>query len=394
MSKFHSHIASASKIISTYVAGKPLSIHIKNFFASDKKFGSRDRRSISSLCYYYFRTGHAFGSNRIEEKILKGLFLCENKSNELLHYLRPDLDEKISLSSDDKLSFLNIKETDIFPFANELGENIDRHFFSLSFLLQPAIYLRARTGRKNKVVDKLTQAAAHFELLTGDCIKLADNIAVDKIITLNKDAVVQDMNSQKVLNCLDAMSGLLSAEKKITAWDCCAASGGKSILLFDKLNGNVRLTVSDIRENILFNLRKRLGQAGINIANSFIADLSVRSGLSADEKFSVIICDAPCTGSGTWSRTPEQLLFFKENTISEYAAMQRDILSNTIPHLKEQGIFFYITCSVFKKENEEVVEFIHKKFPLLQLIQSQYLKGYENAADTMFVAVFSKTTMA
>jgi len=394
MSRFHSHITSASKIIGTYVAGKPLSIHIKNFFASDKKFGSRDRRSISSLCYYYFRTGLPFKQAGAEEKILAGLFLCENKHNELLHYFRPDLNEKISISTDEKLSFLNIKETDIFPFTDELGEGIDKHFFSLSFLLQPAIYLRTRAGRKNIVVDKLTHAAADFELLSGDCIKLANSIAIDKIIALNKDAVVQDMNSQKVLDYLDAMPGFSSTEKKITAWDCCAASGGKSILLFDKLKGNIRLTVSDIRENILINLRKRLGQAAINIANSFITDLSVKSGLAATERFSVIICDVPCTGSGTWSRTPEQLFFFDRKKISEYADLQKKIVANAVPHLEENGLFFYITCSAFKKENEEVVEFINKKFPSMQLMNAHYLKGYEDSADTMFVAVFRRSSMA
>ncbi len=97
MSKFHSYISSASKIINTYSPGKPLAIHLRSFFAADKKFGSKDRRMISSLCYYYYRGGKAFNGNSIEDKILSGLFLCEQINNELLQQLKPELNEKIDI---------------------------------------------------------------------------------------------------------------------------------------------------------------------------------------------------------------------------------------------------------------------------------------------------------
>lgn len=388
MSKFHSYIASASKIINTYSTGKPLAIHIKAFFAADKKFGSRDRRTIASLCYCYYRTGRAFNKNSVEEKILYGLFLCENKSNELLRSFRPDLDEKTSWSPEEKLLLLQTNETAIFPGSVELGNSIDKHLFSLSFLVQPQIFLRVRPGKKQIVLQKLTNAAVSFKLVADDCIQLGNHVAADKILKLNKEAVVQDINSQKVLNYLDSDDAFLHADKKLTAWDCCAASGGKSILLFDKLKGNVQLTVSDIRNTILMNLGKRFEQAGIPIHSSLLADLSVAPGLPAAEKFSIIICDVPCTGSGTWSRSPEQLYYFDKKQLNAYAERQRKIVSNTIPYLITGGLFFYITCSVFQKENEGVVEFIRGNTGL-HLLQMQYLKGYENGADTMFVAVFS-----
>ena len=389
MSKFHSYISSAEKLISTCVSGKPLSLHVKSFFAADKKYGSRDRRMISSLCYNYFRTGRAFEKLGTVEKILLGLFLCENKSNELLQFFRPDLNEKITLPVVEKITITGIKELDIFPFENELGAAIEMMPFSGSFLEQPQLYLRIRPGRKKTVFDKLNEAAVEFQLPDDDCIKLANNVAADKILKLNKEVVVQDMNSQKVLDWLINNPGQFSATDKIAAWDCCAASGGKSILLIDKLKSNsIQLTVSDIRENILKNLIVRLQQAGVNINRKFVSDISIASGLPAEEKFSVIVCDAPCTGSGTWSRSPEQLYFFNEKMISEYAERQQKIVSNVLPHLKPGGLFFYITCSVFKKENEEMVRFIKTKNASLQLQQAEYLKGYEMQADTMFVAVF------
>ena len=157
----------------------------------------------------------------------------------------------------------------------------------------------------------------------------------------------------------------------------------------DILDGQIELTVSDIRESILSNLKQRLETAGIKNYHSFIADLTIADCELPVAHCPLIICDAPCTGSGTWSRTPEQLYFLKRKTIDVYVAMQQQIVSNVIPHLQQGGTFIYITCSVFKNENEDMVNFIKEKFHL-QLLQMELLKGYDKKADSMFTAVFKK----
>ena len=78
-----------------------------------------------------------------------------------------------------------------------------------------------------------------------------------------------------------------------------------------------------------------------------------------------------------------------EKMISGYVDKQKKIVNNVIPHLQKDGLFIYITCSVFKKENEEMVNYIKEKFHL-QLLQMELLKGYDKKADSMFTAVFIK----
>ncbi|HEY1201479.1 MAG TPA: Fmu (Sun) domain-containing protein, partial [Niastella sp.] len=171
-------------------------------------------------------------------------------------------------------------------------------------------------------------------------------------------------------------------------WDACAASGGKSILAFDTFK-QPHLTVSDIRQSILINLEKRFATAGIKNYNSFVGDLSASTFNIRNSAFDIIITDVPCSGSGTWSRTPEQLYYFEPQQINKYSALQKNIVSNAIPYLKPGGFLLYCTCSVFKKENEEVVDFIQQQHSL-QLKQLTLFTGYTMKADTLFGAVFQK----
>ena len=401
--RYQSYLNTAAKIIGSYKGETPLSIFLKNFFAADKKYGSRDRKQIAALCYHYYRLGKALTDMPVEERIITAAFLCENANSDFVAFHRPEWNEKVHLALAEKISFLNIKlsPTEIFPWTTALSEGIDAELFSLSFLYQPDLFIRIRPGKKKSVLEKLTSAGLPFSEIQEDCITLPNGTAVDRVLELDKEAVVQDASSQQVLNFFKKAT----SNKEITvgswqlakspeqhsksAWDCCAASGGKSILLFDILDGNIDLTVSDIRESIISNLKKRFTIAGINRYKSFISDLSTAHCPLPTANCQLLLCDAPCTGSGTWSRTPEQLYFFKEEQIGEYAARQKQIVSNAIPALGVDGLFVYITCSVFKQENEEVVEWIRSTYKM-ELLQMEVLKGYDKKADSMFVALLRR----
>jgi len=380
----HSYINTTKRIIDEYDGSVPLSYFLKQFFKEEKKFGSTDRKQIAHACYCYYRLGKAFSDLQIDERILLGLFLCSHAENIFLRELKTEWNERVKDSIDKKISYLDAdKEIEkIFPFSIELNENLKQKEFYLSFLIQPDLFLRIRPGKKVLVIRQLKEAGVEFEIIGDDCIRLANQTRIDEILHLDADAVVQDLNSQKVMQSLQ---NVLSPKNNISAWDCCAASGGKSILLHDKFL-NAEITVSDVRESILINLKKRFRHAEIHQYSSFIVDLSADN-IVLKNKFDLVICDAPCSGSGTWSRTPEQLYFFQKDKIDHYSTLQKKIAMNAAAQLKNEGHFLYITCSVFEKENEEVVEFIQKQTSL-QLIKMEYLEGHDKKADTLFTALF------
>ena len=278
----------------------------------------------------------------------------------------------------------------VFPWKDELSEGIDHEKFCVSFLVQPDLFLRLRPGREKLVTQKLKDAKIDFKVISENCIALPNSSKINEIIELDNEAVVQDENSQRTGELIksEMVSHIpIAIGTEISVWDCCAGSGGKSIMAFD-IDPKIELTVSDKRESILANLKKRFNNAGIRNYKSFIVDLSQNKPEIKNIKPEIIIADVPCSGSGTWSRTPEQLYFFEDKKIEEYSALQKKIVSSAIPQLQRGGSFIYMTCSVFKKENEEVVEFIKEKFGL-QLKEMEVLEGYDKKADSMFVAVLS-----
>jgi 16S rRNA (cytosine967-C5)-methyltransferase len=381
--KFDNQLRYAVNIINAFKGEMPLHNWLKNFFRENKQMGSKDRKQVSELVYCYYRLGKNLSEINIEEKILTGLFLCNNSNNELLNYFKPDWNNNINNSLEKKLSIINypLLIQNIFPWKEQLSEEINHQKFSESFLIQPDLFIRIRPGYEKAVKQKLDNAEIKFKQINNSCIALNNATKIDEVININKEVVVQDYSSQQIEKFLPTANRQL-----LTVWDCCAASGGKSLMLYD-INPNIDLTVTDIRESILINLKKRFSEAGIKNYKSYTEDLSSAIHHPPTKKYDLIIADVPCSGSGTWSRTPEALCFFEEKEIEHYTQLQKKIISNIIPQLKKGGNLVYITCSVFKKENEEMVDFISQNFHL-QLEKMELIKGYETKADAMFAARF------
>lgn len=383
MSRYHSYLNSAKAILNEYRGDEPFSSFLKKHFSANKKFGSKDRKQVSHLCYCYFRLGKAVLNLPAKERILAGLFLCSTLDNEILAALKPEWNEKVNDNVESKLQTVGIGSTASFPWEDELSSGIDHTAFSLSFLTQPDLFLRLRPGKEDMVKRILKNAGIPFTALQGQCLALPNAAKVDNVLELDSDAVVQDYSSQLTGTFLK--SKIKNQKPEISVWDCCAASGGKSIMVKDLL-GKIDLAVSDIRESILSNLKKRFASAGIESYKAFVTDLSIQTSNLNLQTFDLIICDAPCTGSGTWSRTPEQLYYFDIAEINRYASLQKRIASNASKNLIPGGYFLYITCSVFKKENEEVVDCLLQNNSL-NLISMKTIDGYSHRADSMFVAL-------
>ncbi len=441
--KFDNQLRYAATVISAYKGGIPLHVWLKDFFRAHKQMGSRDRKLLSSLVFSYYRLGHAWdpappgtappksaspetGSPETgspEEKILLAFFLCRNSPHELLAYFRPSWNEQVSLPVKDKIALCRRQSVPghglcpdpgrIFPWPEELTAGVDPDEYGLSFLQQPDLFLRIRPGHEQAVLHILDKQEAGFEFIPPATVRLPNGTKTEAWFTPDKEIVIQDYSSQRTapflaitpspaapnqagspsVRPIAASVQTAASPRRPAVWDACAASGGKSLLAWD-LDPSIELTVSDTRKSILHNLRDRFKVAGIKNYRSFIADLSLpaSANLMQDARipvggYDLVIADVPCSGSGTWGRTPEELYFFDKSRIRTYRELQRKILLNLLPAVSRDGHFVYITCSVFREENEGQVGFITAN-SALRLEKMDWLKGYDRHADTLFIARF------
>ena len=385
--KFDNQLRHATRIIDTYKGEQPLNVWLKEFYRANKQMGSRDRKELSTLVYSFYRLGHSLKKTPIPDRLLAALFICIDKSNELLQHFHPVWNEKITLPVREKIAFFQTQPggsafnlTDIFPWKEELSEGIDHEQFCLSFLSQPDLFARIRPGYLQTVLQKL--GTVQYELIPPSTIRLPNGFRIEGHFTPDREVVIQDYSSQKIAESLTL------PRSPEFFWDTCAASGGKSILAHD-LYPNLHITASDIRASILKNLRTRFAAAGIHRYMTFLADLSTQPPPASAAGADLILADVPCTGSGTWSRTPEALYFFDSRKIIPYQDRQCRIISNIAPHLSPDATLVYCTCSVFKKENEEMTEWIRTGFDL-QPDRSNTIIGYPAHADTLFAARFHR----
>jgi len=371
------------RILGSYPAETPLSKFLPGFYRQNKQMGSNDRRVANRLMYNYFRLGKALYNTPTEDRLVVAEFLCNSQTNSFLQHFKPewalcigfDIDEKLKLV---KTAYPDFKLTDVFPWSAELSEGIDKQAFLKSFFVQPDLFIRVRKGFEQNVKSVLTKETITFKDEGNGCFSLPNGTRLETLFPQQNFFEVQDLSSQQTAN-------YFKPEKWDAWWDACAASGGKSLLLHE-LEPNLKLVVSDIRESILANLDERFQQAGLIKYQRKILDLTQNVDPELHNyEFDGIILDAPCSGSGTWGRTPEMISQFEPQKISFFQKLQQSIARNVVKYLKPGKPLIYITCSAFKAENEANVDFLVKEVGL-KLEQQSVLKGYENKADTMFVA--------
>ena len=382
-SRFEQQLKTFLRILNTYPGDVPLGKYLPGFFRENKQMGSNDRRIANNLIYNYFRLGKASDHLPVQERLFLGEFLCNEASDPFLEYFKPELNSKIELPLKEKIHWLEERVEgfalkDVFPFHAHLSEGVDQKEFLQSFFVQPDLFIRIHPGKEQIVKVKLKEEGIAFGEEGDSSLRLSNRTKLDQIFPLGKPFEIQDISSQ-------ATGEFFQPQRYDYWWDCCAASGGKSLLLFHQQK-DIKLVVSDLRESVLENLDSRFQSAGLIKYQKKILDLTKDPDLFLhDYEFDGVIMDAPCSGSGTWGRTPEMISQFRESKIDAFQRLQRSITQNVVKYLKPGKPLIYITCSVFKEENEMNVEFFINNLGL-KLQHQQLIKGYQRKADTMFVA--------
>lgn len=382
-------------VLQNYNGSIPLHLSLKNYFKANKNLGSNDRRRIRSNIYNFYRLSKALGDISLEAKIyVSDFLLSDNINTATIDFLKEQFNIKeLELVNNDlyirveKLKHIGV-DVDLkklFLYENELSEGVDQAQLSNSILKQPFVWVRVKRNFLKQFTIEVESRNLTFELIDNEfSFAFNPSISLTDFYSYQKGYFeIQDLSSQQTLNTLSK----IKAED--IWWDCCAGSGGKSLLFKEKFP-TTKLIVSDTRKSILENAVTRLKKARATNFSIHECDLLMDSPSFLNNKVDGIIADVPCTGSGTWARTPEMLTFFNKEKIEEFAQMQLQIISNAFQYLKHNGLLLYITCSVFKRENEELIaKFLENN--RAEIVDKGIISGSDKGADTMFFCLLKRS---
>jgi 16S rRNA (cytosine967-C5)-methyltransferase len=254
----------------------------------------------------------------------------------------------------------------------------------------PRVSIRVNTLKLSReaMLEKLEQAAVEAEpsqlAADGIIVSGGGNMALTDWFKQGFISV-QDESSMLVAETVDPRAG----EKVL---DCCAAPGGKTAHMAEKMMDRGELWACDIyehKEKLVEEQAKRLGLSSIRTVLADARHLQERFPAAS---FDRILLDAPCSGLGVIRRKPDMKWTKSERELDEICAVQHELLERIHPLLRPGGVLVYSTCTIEYNENEGMVrrfleahpEFVQDEEPFRQIYP------YEHHSDGFFIAKLRK----
>lgn len=178
---------------------------------------------------------------------------------------------------------------------------------------------------------------------------------------------LQDASSQAAIASLPLRDGM-------RVLDYCAGGGGKVLAMAALAEG--RYFAHDIDAGRMRDLPARAARAG--------AKVTILPPGTASGRYDLVLVDAPCSGSGTWRRTPDAKWRLTRDRLNELIGVQREILEQAAALLAPGGVLAYMTCSLLKAENIAQVEWVAQRFSCTLRHAARFLPP--DGGDGFFVA--------
>lgn len=344
---------------------KNLSSTINTYFKNNKSIGSKDRKVLTELVFTYFR--YKFYLNTIDN-------LDESKTFDIIF----TISEKV-LSKSDTFSYILNEWSKIKHNNHEINvivNDLENDLFNNSLL--PKIYNNTILSKNNltdlifsKAPITIRPAYSNSELksiykvlqVNNFDITLNEELSSIEINTFSQfDTILKENNINYEIqdNASIIVSKYIAELNKDNILDACAGSGGKSLGI-KYFNKNNKIDLFDINQNRLQEFYNR---------NHNFDNIKLISNKNEINLYDLVIIDAPCTGSGTIRRNPDKLYSIDESIIDDFNKLQKEIIDEYSKYLKNGGILIYITCSLFDKENIDVVDYFlnqNKDFSPLEI---------------------------
>ncbi|MCX7559825.1 RsmB/NOP family class I SAM-dependent RNA methyltransferase [Sulfitobacter sp. F26204] len=335
--------------------------------------GSKDRAAIRDLVFDVLRCKRVaahMGKGSTPRALVIGLLRSQGANlgalfNGIGHAPTPlaDSESDAPAAPTDEATLWNLPDWLIPHFRESLGAQADATARALQE--RAPVFLRVNIAHATR--DDLIPVLAAQGIITE-----SNNLCNTALTVL--DGTRKIRNSQAFLDGLielqDAASQAVVAAlpKGEKVLDYCAGGGGKALAVAAQPERTV--WAHDIDTRRMADLPQRATRAGAQITQLTTETLTTAG------PFDVVLCDAPCSGSGAWRRAAEGKWTLTEARLCELTALQDDILQAAAELVKPEGTLAYATCSVFSSENEDrVTAFLQRNPGWSCLWQYRYTVG-------------------
>jgi len=327
----------------------PADLILDKYFRERRYIGAKDRRFIADSVWQIIRNRLKY-TEKLKRSVSARLFvalLFINDDLSLLfngeEYAPAPLSKKEKETLKKAETYKDYTQAALLECPKWLYEKISDSELIESLNATAPLDVRANLTSREAANLRLKKEGLFFALTPFSPIGLrsTERINLNNCMTyLDGEIEVMDEGSQ-----LLALLCRVKPHHKIM--DYCAGAGGKSLTFGALMQNDGVVYVHDISQERLNRIKKRAER--LDILNIKIIN-EVK-----DKDYDRFIIDAPCSGSGTWRRSPDAKFRLTEQKLKEICQTQQEILEFGANHTKSDGLLIYMTCSVLKEENENQI---------------------------------------
>lgn len=176
----------------------------------------------------------------------------------------------------------------------------------------------------------------------------------------NGEFSVQDISSMLV-------SELAGPKEGDCVIDVCAAPGGKSLHMAEKLNGSGHVEARDLTEYKVGLIQENIERTGLSNVEAVQQDALIFDETSVG-KADIVLADLPCSGLGVLAKKTDLKYKATKEGADSLAKLQREMLKNVQAYVKDEGKLVYSTCTINPAENMDNVHWFLNEYPEFELI--------------------------
>lgn len=176
----------------------------------------------------------------------------------------------------------------------------------------------------------------------------------------NGEFSVQDISSMLV-------SELAAPKEGDYVIDVCAAPGGKSLHMAEKLNGSGHVEARDLTEYKVGLIQENIERTGLSNVEAVQQDALIFDESSVG-KADIVLADLPCSGLGVLAKKTDLKYKATKEGADSLAKLQREMLKNVQAYVKDEGKLVYSTCTINPAENMDNVHWFLNQYPEFELI--------------------------